>query len=90
MTDRVVNLTGEMTIQNAAEVLAGLKPVMGDLAVLNLSDVSEMDTAGLQILLLLKSQAVAEHRSFELVSPSDPVVEVLRTAGLGTDLEVEK
>ena len=90
MTDRVVNLAGEMTIQTAAEVFATVKPLVGDDAVLDLSEIAEMDTAGLQILLFLKREAVARQRSLVLSSPSDAVLEVLRTAGLGTDLEVEK
>ncbi len=90
MTDQVISLSGELTIQTAAEVLASVRPRLGMDAAVDLSEVSEMDTAGLQILLLMKREAEARRRCLELLSPSDAVTEVIRIAGLGTDLEVEQ
>ena len=74
-----LRLDGELTIYRAAE----LKPVLlqavqpGCLLELDLSDVTELDTAGVQLLLLAQRQAQALGGSLGVVQASAPVHEVL-------------
>ncbi|MFC0167891.1 lipid asymmetry maintenance protein MlaB [Pseudoduganella danionis] len=78
-------LEGELTIYHAAEVrqqvLAALRasPVLE----LDLAGVTELDTAGLQVLMLAKQTAQAEQRELRLVQHSQPVVEVFQLLDLG-------
>jgi anti-anti-sigma factor len=70
-----LHLTGELTIFRAAELkqllLASPAPVEIDLA-----GVTEIDTAGLQLLLLAKQTAQAEKRELRLVAHSAAVTEL--------------
>ncbi|UGQ45170.1 STAS domain-containing protein [Massilia endophytica] len=66
-------IEGELTIYRAAE----LKPVLleaaaGGALALDLSQVTEFDSAGLQLLLMAQRQA-----TLQLLAPSDAVCEVL-------------
>ena len=79
-----VCIEGEFTIYRAAE----LKPVLLDAVArksvveVDLSQVSEFDTAGLQILMLAKRSAVAAQRELRLVRHSPAVVDVLQLLDL--------
>ncbi len=70
-----LRLTGELTIFRAAElkqlILACPPPVEIDLA-----GVTDIDTAGLQLLLLAKQTAVADKRELRLVAHSAAVTEL--------------
>lgn len=70
---------GEMTIYAAAELkeklVAGLR--QGSEIELNLADVGEMDTAGFQLLVLLKREAVRLGKHLRLVAHSPATLEVL-------------
>jgi len=72
---------GEMTIYRAAELSQALFAVIrgrdGDLE-LDLSQVTEFDTAGLQILLMARQLAAANGGRLEITHPSDCVAEVLQ------------
>ncbi len=52
--------------------------------VLDLSKVSELDTAGLQILLVARRHAAALGRELQLISPSPAVCDVLELLQLAT------
>ena len=74
-----LSIEGEMTIYTAAEYktqlldhLAGCEELE-----LNLCDVGEMDSAGLQILLVLKREAEAAGCYLRLINHSRAVYEVL-------------
>ncbi len=74
-----VRVTGEMTIYHAAEIKQELLPCF-DLCEeleINLSEVSEMDTAGFQLLLLVKRVASREGKPLRLVEHSQATLEVL-------------
>jgi anti-sigma B factor antagonist len=77
-------IDGEMTIYRAAE----LKPlVLGALEAapaleLSLAGVTELDTAGLQLLILAKEAALAGGRSLRLVDHSPAVLEVFELLGM--------
>lgn len=79
-----LRLEGELTIYRAAE----LKPVILDAVrraaepVLDLSEVSEIDTAGVQLLLLARREAAALDRPLQLQAPSHPVQEAFELLAL--------
>jgi anti-anti-sigma factor len=77
-------LDGELTIYRAAE----LKPLLlqrpdGDAALaLDLSQVSEIDTAGVQLLLLARREAALQGRGFGIAAVSPAVADALELLGL--------
>jgi anti-anti-sigma factor len=74
-----VAMEGELSIYTAAEYKTELLDQLNDSEELelDLSEVAEMDSAGLQILLLLKREAEARERTLRLVNHSQAVFEVL-------------
>lgn len=74
----VLRIEGEMTIYRAAELkltlLASLDQTE-DLEI-NLSAVTELDSAGVQILMLTKKQAVLKRQKLRLIAHSCAVLEV--------------
>ena len=80
----VIVLEGELTIYRAAELkplllaaLPGTGPIEIDLA-----EVSEVDTAGLQLLMLLRREAQALGRALHLRGPSLAMVEAFELLDL--------
>ncbi|MDM4766904.1 STAS domain-containing protein [Pelomonas sp. SE-A7] len=72
-------LSGELTIYRAAELKDELLRALDDcggMLELDLSQVSELDSAGLQLLMLLKQLAVQRRHELHLLSHSPAVVEV--------------
>ena len=81
-----ISIQGEMTIYQAAELkqtLLGALEQVDELEV-NLADVRELDTAGVQILLLVKAVAEEKHRTLRLVAHSPEVLEVFETFNLAS------
>ena len=72
-------VTGEMTIYHAAEMKGELLPCIdsGTAVEIDLSEVSEMDTAGFQLLLLAKREAANAGKPLRLVAHSPATLEVL-------------
>ena len=84
---RGVHVDGEMTIFSAGELkqplLAALKPkkaAKGPVE-MDLSNVTEFDTAGLQLLLLARQQAAASGRNFQVTGASAAVREAFELCG---------
>jgi anti-anti-sigma factor len=80
---------GELTIHTAGERKAALVALLEaghDLDIV-LSGVTELDTAGLQLLLMAHREAMAAGRRVRLVDPSRAVLDVLAIAHLSPDLE---
>jgi anti-anti-sigma factor len=77
-----LDVSGSFTIYHALEAKAPLLAQQG--AALDLSEVEEMDGAGLQLLLLARRDA-----GIRLVAASDAVTDTLRLAGLETLLEAQ-
>jgi anti-anti-sigma factor len=80
----VVALEGELTIYRAAELkplLLGTLPGSGPIE-LDLAEVSEVDTAGVQLLMLLRREAQALGRSLHLRSPSPAMVDAFELLDL--------
>ena len=79
-TNGELRIDGEMTIYRASEVaqtlFAALRAHDGDVS-LDLSAVTEFDTAGLQLVLMARRLAEANGRRLDVVQPSECVFEVL-------------
>ena len=72
---QVLRIEGEFTIFRAAE----LKPLVlasPPADEIDLSGVTELDTAGVQLLMLAKKTALAQQRNVKLVGHSPAVLEV--------------
>jgi anti-anti-sigma factor len=80
-------VTGELTIQTAAEHKTALLAALssGGRLDVDLSGVTELDTAGLQVLLLLRREALEAGSAVRLLSPSAAVADVLRLARIDWD-----
>jgi anti-anti-sigma factor len=80
-------LDGELTIYRAAELrdtLISALAALNDGAALelNLAEVSELDSAGVQLLMAAKKSAQAAQRDLRLVGHSPAVLEVFETLDL--------
>lgn len=85
MLRRIQVMEGPLTIYTAAEqkdVLASLFPLAHELE-LDLANVDELDSAGLQLLILIKRESLKNGAQLLLSNPSPAVSEVLRLSGLG-------
>ncbi len=74
-----VRVEGEMTIYQALELKQCLMQYLHDCAEMevSLADVSEMDTAGFQLLVLAKREAARLGRPLRLVEHSPASLEVM-------------
>ncbi|MDR3390522.1 MAG: STAS domain-containing protein [Sulfuriferula sp.] len=73
------DIDGEMTIYTAADTKARLMPLLAQCPVLeiDLSKVSEMDSAGLQLLILAKRECAQRNGDLRLTGHSPAVLEIL-------------
>lgn len=74
-----VSLAGELTIYDTGVLKDGLVAAVGECAEIevDLSAVTDIDTAGLQVLILAKRHAAATNKTLRLVGHSRPVVELI-------------
>jgi anti-anti-sigma factor len=77
----VLRIAGELTIFRAVELKQALLAVPAPQEV-DLSGVTEIDTAGLQLLILAKRTAQAQQLGLRLLSPSAVVTELFELLGL--------
>ena len=90
-----MHIEGELTIYRAAELrtnllaaLAGLAELPADAELqIDLAGVSEMDSAGVQLLMAAQKSAQAARRKLRLVDPSAAVLEVFNTLDLAAHFE---
>ena len=77
----VLHIIGDMTIYDAPELKETLLNTLAQANNLeiNLADVSDMDTAGFQILVLLKREALEKNKTLRLSAHSPVVIEVIDT-----------
>ncbi len=73
-----VVVQGELTIYSAVQAKSELFDVLANHAdlKLDLSGVGELDSAGVQVLLVLKQEAERQDKKLRLVNHSDAAVEV--------------
>ncbi|WP_026078177.1 MULTISPECIES: STAS domain-containing protein [unclassified Pseudomonas] len=84
MLRRIQVMEGPLTIYTATEqkdVLLSLFPLAHEVE-LDLSNVDELDSAGLQLLILIKRESFREGAQLLLSNPSPTVIEALRLSGL--------
>ena len=74
-----LRLEGEMTIYNALEIKLRLMEAVGRGAnpEIDLSAITEVDTAGLQLLILAKDEAARQGKTLRYLNHSAAVVEAL-------------
>lgn len=72
-------LAGELTIYTAAALKDRILSALAELPAvdINLADVLEIDTAGLQLLLMAKQDAAHQQRSLQFTMPSPAVKELV-------------
>jgi len=77
-------IDGELSIYRAAELRESLQSALavGDGLELDLSAVSEMDSAGVQLLMAAKKTALMNGQQLRLVAHSPAVLEVFETLDL--------
>jgi anti-anti-sigma factor len=85
-SEEPVRIEGEMTIYRAAPLKEQLVGALGSGTSpsprLDLSRVTEIDTAGLQLILMARRLARARGRALAVDEPSPPVADLLRLCGL--------
>ncbi|RJF98911.1 STAS domain-containing protein [Noviherbaspirillum saxi] len=81
---RALRMEGEMTIYRAAELRETLLASLDGVARLDidLSSVTELDTAGVQLLIAAKKTAQARQQELHLVAHSAAVLEAFETLDL--------
>ena len=74
-----MKIEADMTIFNAAELKNELISDMGDCSSfeIDLSQVSEIDTSGVQLLLLIKKEAALQNKEFKIASHSAATAAVI-------------
>ena len=78
------NPEGEMTIYTAAENKTALLSAMGSSGkfVIDLSNISEIDSAGLQLLILARREAAKADMDINFANPNDAVMDMLKLCNL--------
>ena len=86
MSDEVnrIAIEGEMTIYRAADLKVTVLEALRKARVLeiDLSGITELDTAGLQVLMLAKQTATADQRELRLLRHSPAVMEIFEMLDL--------
>ncbi len=84
-----LELTGELTIHVAADLKPRLLAALeaDDTLRLETAGINEVDTAGVQLLLMLAREAKLAGKTLELIEPSRALLDVLALAQLGPELE---
>jgi anti-anti-sigma factor len=79
-----VHIDGEMTIYNAGALKDKLAGVLNDRRPIeiDLANVTEIDSAGIQLLILAKRERARAERDLTLVSHSDAVLDAFELMGL--------
>lgn len=74
-----LELGGELTVYQATEIKTTLVAALQGHSVLEfrLGAVGEIDTAGLQLLILIKREAMAMKKTFRMVERSHAVTEII-------------
>jgi len=83
-----VQIAGELTIYSATAIKSDLAALLdgAELLDLALADVSEFDSAGVQVLLWLKREMAERGRPMRISSASPSVLDVLHLLGLADDV----
>jgi len=88
----VLQLVGELDISSAPalrEQLLELLTSSGDVVV-DLSDVSFMDSSGISVLIVAHKRSIAQGRTITLRNPRGPVAKVLAVTGTDQVFTIER
>ena len=88
-TSNGLRIEGELTIYRAAELAAAMKAALAEVPAgaafeLDLAEVTEMDSAGVQLLIAARRSANESGRRLRVAGRSPAVAEVLRTLQLAS------
>jgi anti-anti-sigma factor len=85
MVEHPISMDGELTISTVAEIKARLNTALEqkEPVVLDLHNVEELDTAGLQLLLALQRTG---NKRVRFINPSEAVRQILALANAGAQL----
>ena len=88
-TSTCLRIEGELTIYRAAELAVAMKAALAEVPgggafELDLSDVTEMDSAGVQLLIAARRSAQESGRTLRLAGSSPAVAEVFQTLQLAS------
>lgn len=83
-----MQLSGEVTVFSAAAVRHQLLAALDDTrdVDVDLSQVTEIDTAGVQLIVAAKREAAARHKDLHFSGCSGPVLDVIGLLGLSSYL----
>jgi len=87
---RRMHIAGELTIYTAATVHAEISSALAKgnrIQEVDLSAVTEIDTAGLQLLLMARRSVNAAQRPLQVLNPSSAVSDLLGLLQLGETLQ---
>lgn len=84
----VVVVSGELDLETAPQLTAVAEGTTGLRLIIDMSGVSFVDSAGLRSLLRLRTLRELTHR-VAIRNPSEPVVRLLKLAGVETLFDVE-
>ncbi|MDQ1459392.1 MAG: hypothetical protein QOI08_876 [Actinomycetota bacterium] len=82
----IVTLGGELEFGTAGSVRSAFSDLVQqdcDRVVVDMAKVRFMDSSGLSLLVQARQRFTAEGRGFELRSPTERVIRVIETSGLG-------
>jgi anti-anti-sigma factor len=84
-----LRISGEMTLPHVSALKTALLAALTESPALevDLNEVKEIDSAGLQLLLFIKQEAETNHQPICLVSPSAVVTDLLKLYRLTTVFE---
>jgi anti-anti-sigma factor len=84
-------IEGELTIYTAAALKEKIGALLNDRAALeiDLSQVAEIDTAGLQLLLLARRETMQREQSIAFSNPSEAVLDCWRLCNLSDTFGVQ-
>lgn len=86
-----IELSGDVTIYRAEALLQMLLPLLGSGEVsIDLSQVTEIDSSGVQLLLIAKKQQQQKQQGLTLIGPSEPVRTVIDQLGLADWFNVQE
>lgn len=84
-----IAVRGEIDIKSAPELESALSEATGDPVILDLSEVTFIDSTGLRVLVMERARIESEDGSLVLCAPGDsPVLRTMRLAGLAPDFQV--
>ena len=82
----LVKMAGDVTLDDSLELKRKLLDAVSTSTEIevDVSQVSDIDTAGFQLLILAKREAVLRQKKFRLIKHSQPVVEMMVTYNLAS------